>query len=266
MRRLHGSESAKNRKRRRSSILMPLPIPRGRSCHPCHERNDHGGWSYAVGNTDTWLGGGDERKALLQISSGSYLIFRHTERNRVQSFWGNQNLDKMKALLYLLKEKPLRPHTLTSTQSKFSSRLKAASDRPDCRRCEKPDGRLVMRCRDLGHHQKVYRRGVGTGILPFQADPRTQISTSTYAAKCRRFNQIGRMKMAYAIIRTSLLAVHEGAIRGINCSGASQQNNPAKRPDLPCGWAIHRRMDDRSGSRFQGKLVGFPAHGILILK
>ena len=35
--------------------------------------------THAVGNMDTWLGGGDERKALFANFSSSYRIFRHTD-------------------------------------------------------------------------------------------------------------------------------------------------------------------------------------------
>ena len=55
--------------------------------------------THAVGNMDTWLGGGDERKALFANFSSSYRIFRHTDGNLVSIAWENVDLEKMKALL-----------------------------------------------------------------------------------------------------------------------------------------------------------------------
>ena len=55
--------------------------------------------THAVGNMDTWLGGGDERKALFANFSSSYRIFRHTDANLVSIVWENADLEKMKAML-----------------------------------------------------------------------------------------------------------------------------------------------------------------------
>ena len=55
--------------------------------------------THAVGNMDTWLRGGDERKALFANFSSSYRIFRHTDANLVSIVWENADLEKMKALL-----------------------------------------------------------------------------------------------------------------------------------------------------------------------
>ena len=55
--------------------------------------------THAVGDMDTWLGGGDERKALFANFSSSYRIFRHTDANLVSIVWENADLDKMKAAL-----------------------------------------------------------------------------------------------------------------------------------------------------------------------
>ena len=56
--------------------------------------------THAVGNMDTWLGGGDERKALFANFSSSYRIFRHTDANNLVSIvWENVDLKKMKAML-----------------------------------------------------------------------------------------------------------------------------------------------------------------------
>ncbi len=53
----------------------------------------------AVGNMDTWLKGGDERKALFKDFCSSYRIFRHAEANRVSIVAENVDLAKMKAML-----------------------------------------------------------------------------------------------------------------------------------------------------------------------
>ena len=55
--------------------------------------------THAVGTMDTWLGGGDERKALFAKFSSSYRIFRHTNSDLVSIVWENAELEKMKALL-----------------------------------------------------------------------------------------------------------------------------------------------------------------------
>ena len=54
--------------------------------------------THAVGNMDTWLGGGDERNALFANFSSSYRIFRHTDANLVSIVWENVDLEKMKAM------------------------------------------------------------------------------------------------------------------------------------------------------------------------
>ena len=55
--------------------------------------------THAVGNMDTWLGGGNERKALFASFCSSYRIFRHTEADRVSIVWEDVDLEKMTALL-----------------------------------------------------------------------------------------------------------------------------------------------------------------------
>ena len=55
--------------------------------------------THAVGNMDTWLGGGDERRALFAKFSSGYRIFRQTDANLVSIVWENADLEKMKALL-----------------------------------------------------------------------------------------------------------------------------------------------------------------------
>jgi hypothetical protein len=55
--------------------------------------------AHAVGNMDTWLGGGAERKALFKNFCSSYRIFKHADKDRVSVVWEGVDLDKMRALL-----------------------------------------------------------------------------------------------------------------------------------------------------------------------
>jgi len=55
--------------------------------------------THAVGNMNTWLGGGDKRKALFASFCSSYRIFKHANADRVSIVCENVDLDKMKALL-----------------------------------------------------------------------------------------------------------------------------------------------------------------------
>jgi hypothetical protein len=55
--------------------------------------------THAVGNMDTWLGGGDERKTLFADFSSGYRIFRHADADRVSVVWEDVDLEKMNALL-----------------------------------------------------------------------------------------------------------------------------------------------------------------------
>ena len=55
--------------------------------------------THAVGNMDTWLGGGEQRKALFANFCSSYRILRHTEGGRVSFVWENVDLEKMQAFL-----------------------------------------------------------------------------------------------------------------------------------------------------------------------
>ena len=55
--------------------------------------------THAVGNMDTWLGGGDKRRELFAKFSSGYRIFRHTDANLVSIVWENADIKKMKALL-----------------------------------------------------------------------------------------------------------------------------------------------------------------------
>ena len=55
--------------------------------------------THAVGDMETWLGGGDERKALFDTFCSSYRIFKHVDKDRVSLVWEDVDLDKMQALL-----------------------------------------------------------------------------------------------------------------------------------------------------------------------
>jgi len=54
--------------------------------------------THAVGNMDTWLRGGAERKALFAKCCSSYRILRHVDQDRVSIVAEGVDLDKMKAL------------------------------------------------------------------------------------------------------------------------------------------------------------------------
>lgn len=55
--------------------------------------------THAVGDMDTWLGGGEKRKELFANFCSSYRIFRHAEKDHVSLVWENVDLEKMRALL-----------------------------------------------------------------------------------------------------------------------------------------------------------------------
>jgi hypothetical protein len=55
--------------------------------------------THAVGNMDTWLGGGDKRKELFERFCSSYRIFKHAEKDRVSLVWEGVDLEKMKAVI-----------------------------------------------------------------------------------------------------------------------------------------------------------------------
>ena len=55
--------------------------------------------THAVGNMNTWLGGGDERKALFESFCTSYRIFKHVDKDWVSLVWEGVDLEKMQALL-----------------------------------------------------------------------------------------------------------------------------------------------------------------------
>jgi len=55
--------------------------------------------THAVGNMNTWLGGGNKRKALFASFCSSHRIFKHADKDRVSIVFENVDLDKMKAML-----------------------------------------------------------------------------------------------------------------------------------------------------------------------
>lgn len=55
--------------------------------------------THEVGDMDTWLGGGEDRKAMFADFCSNYRIFRHTDGNKVSIVAENVDLAKMNALL-----------------------------------------------------------------------------------------------------------------------------------------------------------------------
>ena len=55
--------------------------------------------THAVGDMDTWLGGGETRAALFANFSTGYRIFKHAEKGQVSIVWEGVDLDKMQAML-----------------------------------------------------------------------------------------------------------------------------------------------------------------------
>ena len=55
--------------------------------------------TFAVGNVDTFLAGGDARKANLAKVCSSYRVFRHTDANRISVVLENADPEKLKAFL-----------------------------------------------------------------------------------------------------------------------------------------------------------------------
>jgi hypothetical protein len=69
--------------------------------------------THAVGNMDTWLAGGNERKKLFANFCSSYRIFRHPDAKRVSLVWEDVDLEKMKAILDSPEAKPAKAkHTV----------------------------------------------------------------------------------------------------------------------------------------------------------
>ena len=57
--------------------------------------------THAVGNMDTWLGGGEERAEIFKQFSSAYRIYRHAKENKVALVWENADLQKLEATLTL---------------------------------------------------------------------------------------------------------------------------------------------------------------------
>jgi hypothetical protein len=55
--------------------------------------------AHAVGDMETWLKGGDERKALFKSFCSSYRIFKHASKDQVCLVWNDVDLAKMKAMM-----------------------------------------------------------------------------------------------------------------------------------------------------------------------
>ena len=55
--------------------------------------------THAVGNMDTWLGGGDVRTKTFSGFCSGHRIFRHSNQDRVSIVFEGVDLDKMKAIL-----------------------------------------------------------------------------------------------------------------------------------------------------------------------
>lgn len=55
--------------------------------------------THAVGNMDTWLGGGAVRSATFANFCSGHRIFRHPEENRISIVFEDVDLAKMKAIL-----------------------------------------------------------------------------------------------------------------------------------------------------------------------
>lgn len=55
--------------------------------------------AHAVGDMDTWLAGGDERKALFKGFCSGYRIFKHASKNQVSLVFDDVDLGKMQALM-----------------------------------------------------------------------------------------------------------------------------------------------------------------------
>lgn len=55
--------------------------------------------THAVGNMDTWLGGGDVRTKTFAGFCSGHKVFRHTDQNQVTIVFEDVDLDKMKTIL-----------------------------------------------------------------------------------------------------------------------------------------------------------------------
>ena len=55
--------------------------------------------THAVGDMNTWLGGGEVRSATFAKFSSGHRIFKHVEKNMVSIIWDDVDLEKMRETL-----------------------------------------------------------------------------------------------------------------------------------------------------------------------
>lgn len=55
--------------------------------------------THAVGNMDTWLAGGEERKEIFKKFCSGYRVYRHAKENRVALVWEDADMQKLEATL-----------------------------------------------------------------------------------------------------------------------------------------------------------------------
>lgn len=55
--------------------------------------------THAVGNMETWLGGGATRSEVFSTFCSRYRIFKHGEQDRVSIVWEDVDIDKMRSVL-----------------------------------------------------------------------------------------------------------------------------------------------------------------------
>lgn len=55
--------------------------------------------THAVGNMDTWLGGGELRTKIVSGFCSGHRVFKHFDQDRVSIVFEDVDLDKMKAIL-----------------------------------------------------------------------------------------------------------------------------------------------------------------------
>ena len=88
--------------------------------------------THAVGDMETWLKGGEHRKAVFSKFCSNHRIFKHAETNRVSILCENVDLAKMQETMGAAHRKLLRRarrlQTQLSTRSMSTSRLPAASE------------------------------------------------------------------------------------------------------------------------------------------
>ena len=84
----------------RASVSKPKAVPGLGSAEKWRSAMTTVVATHAVGNMDTWLGGGDERRALFANFSSNYRIFKHADlKHLVSIVWENADLKKMQAML-----------------------------------------------------------------------------------------------------------------------------------------------------------------------